>query len=105
MLDKDSTELKQKPSFASSLFKWIGDRSNQEAEKAPSMSVFVLIWIGQVLSLVGSRMTSFALSIWLYQHTNSATQFTLLILSTTLPTIIISPIAGVVVDRFPRRVS
>jgi MFS family permease len=103
MLDKDSTELKQKPSFASSLFKWTGEFSNQETEKAPSMSVFILIWISQVLSLVGSRMTSFALSIWLYQHTNSATQFTLLILSTTLPTIVISPIAGVVVDRFPRR--
>jgi MFS transporter, DHA3 family, macrolide efflux protein len=68
-----------------------------------SMSVFILIWIGQVLSLVGSRMTSFALSIWIYQHTNSNTQFTLLILSTTLPAIIISPIAGVFVDRWSRR--
>ncbi|MBX9255460.1 MFS transporter [Desmonostoc muscorum CCALA 125] len=67
------------------------------------MSVFILIWIGQVLSLVGSRMTSFALSIWIYQHTNSNTQFTLLILSTTLPAIIISPIAGVFVDRWSRR--
>jgi len=67
------------------------------------MSVFILIWIGQVLSLVGTRMTSFALSIWIYQHTNSNTQFTLLILSTTLPAIIISPIAGVFVDRWNRR--
>lgn len=40
MLDKDSTELKQKPGFASSLFKWTGEFSNQETEKAPSMSVF-----------------------------------------------------------------
>ncbi|MFB2939111.1 MFS transporter [Aerosakkonemataceae cyanobacterium BLCC-F154] len=103
MLDHNSPELKQKPSFASPLFKWTEYFSHQEREITQSMNVFILIWVGQVLSLVGSRMTNFALSIWLYQHTNSATQFTLLILSTTLPTIIISPIAGVIVDRFPRR--
>ncbi|MEA5617975.1 MFS transporter [Cronbergia sp. UHCC 0137] len=67
------------------------------------MTTFILIWFGQVLSLVGSRTTSFALSIWVYQHTNSITQFTLLILSTTLPGILISPIAGVFVDRWSRR--
>ena len=70
---------------------------------APSMANFVLIWIGQVFSLVGSRMTNFALSVWVYQHTNSTAQFTLLILATTLPTILISPIAGVFVDRWSRR--
>lgn len=66
---------------------------------APSMANFILIWIGQVFSLVGSRMTNFALSVWVYQHTNSTAQFTFLILATTLPTILISPIAGVFVDR------
>lgn len=103
MLENGPPESKELPSFGSSLLKWTEYFSNQEGEITQSMSVFILIWFGQVLSLVGSRTTSFALSIWVYQHSNSATQFTLLILSTTLPAILISPIAGVFVDRWSRR--
>jgi MFS family permease len=103
MLENSPPELKQQPRFGSSLLRWTEYFSSQSGEITQSMSVFILIWFGQVLSLVGSRTTTFALSIWVYQHTNSTTQFTLLILSTTLPTILISPIAGVIVDRFSRR--
>ncbi|NMF67485.1 MFS transporter, partial [Brasilonema octagenarum] len=103
MLKNNPPELKEQPRFGLSLFRWTEYFSSKEGEITQNMSVFILIWIGQVLSLVGSRMTSFALSIWIYQHTNSNTQFTLLILSTTLPAIIISPIAGVFVDRWSRR--
>lgn len=103
MLENDPPKLKQQPRFGASLFKWTEYFSSKEGEITPSMSTFILIWFSQVLSLVGSRMTSFATSIWVYQHTNSITQFTLLILSTTLPAIIISPIAGVFVDRWSRR--
>jgi MFS family permease len=67
------------------------------------MGTFIFIWCGQVLSLVGSSLTNFALSIWLYQRSNSTTQFALLILSTTLPAILVSPVAGVFVDRWSRR--
>jgi DHA3 family macrolide efflux protein-like MFS transporter len=103
MSENNPPELKQQPRFGSFLFKWTEYFSSQEGEITQSMSTFILIWFGQVLSLVGSRTTSFALSIWVYQHTNSTTQFTLLILSTTLPGILISPIAGVFVDRWSRR--
>ncbi len=103
MLENNPIESKKQPRFGLSLFRWTEYFSSQEGEITQSMSVFILIWVGQVLSLVGSRMTSFALSIWVYQHTNSITQFTILILSTTLPGIIISPIAGVFVDRWSRR--
>jgi MFS transporter, DHA3 family, macrolide efflux protein len=103
MLENNPPDLKEQPRFGLSLFRWTEYFSSKEGEITQSMSVFILIWIGQVLSLVGSRITSFALSIWVYQHSNSTTQFTLLILSTTLPAIIISPIAGVFVDRWSRR--
>jgi MFS family permease len=103
MLENSPPELQQQPRFGSSLLRWTEYFSSQSGEITQSMSVFILIWFGQVLSLVGSRTTGFALSIWVYQHTNSTTQFTLLILSTTLPAILISPIAGVVVDRWSRR--
>lgn len=103
MLENIPPELKEQPGFVSSLIKWTQYFSNQEREITQSMNVFILIWFGQLFSLVGSRITSFALSTWVYQNTNSSTQFTLLILSTTVPAIILSPIAGVFVDRWSRR--
>ncbi|WP_246162866.1 MULTISPECIES: MFS transporter [Brasilonema] len=67
------------------------------------MLVFALIWLGQLVSLFGSGLTSFALGIWVYQRTGSATQFALISLFTTLPGILISPLAGALVDRWDRR--
>jgi MFS family permease len=67
------------------------------------MSVFLLIWLGQIVSVIGSDLTGFALGIWVYQRTGSVTQFALISLSTILPGIAISPIAGAVVDRWNRR--
>ncbi|MDF5714709.1 MAG: MFS transporter [Rhizonema sp. NSF051] len=67
------------------------------------MRIFILIWFGQLISLIGSGLTSFALGVWGYQKTGSATQFALISLFTTLPRVVISPLAGVLVDRFNRR--
>jgi DHA3 family macrolide efflux protein-like MFS transporter len=39
------------------------------------MRVFVIVWLGQLVSLVGSGLTSFALGLWVYRHTGSVTQF------------------------------
>ena len=65
--------------------------------------LFIIIWFGQLVSLIGSGLTSFALGIWVYQRTGSVTQFALISLSTTLPLITISPIAGPLIDRWNRR--
>lgn len=64
---------------------------------------FILIWLGQVVSLTGSSMTGFALGVWVFQETGSVTQFALISLSSTLPSIIFSPFAGALVDRWNRR--
>jgi hypothetical protein len=69
------------------------------------MAVFTLIWFGQLVSLIGSGLTSFALDVWVYQRTGSVTQFALIPLSAALPFIIISPIAGSFVDRWDRRLA
>ncbi|MGB3292545.1 MAG: MFS transporter, partial [Phormidesmis sp.] len=68
-----------------------------------SMKVFTLIWSGQLVSLLGSGLTGFAMGIWVYQQTGSVTQFALISLCKTLPTILISPLAGTLVDRWDRR--
>jgi MFS family permease len=59
--------------------------------------------MGQVVSLVGSGLTGFSLGVWIFQRTESVSQFALIILCDTLPAILISPLAGVVVDRLDRR--
>lgn len=67
------------------------------------MSIFLIVWLGQLVSLLGSSITNFALDIWVYQQTASVTQLSFLILFTTLPLVIISPFAGILVDRWNRR--
>jgi MFS family permease len=65
---------------------------------------FVLVWFGQLISLIGSGLTSFSLGVWVFQHTHSITRFSLILVSAMLPNVIISPFAGVIVDRLNRRV-
>ncbi len=71
--------------------------------KNTGMQIFTLIWFGQMISLIGAQLTNFALGVWVYQQTGSVTQFSLISLFTSLPIILISPVAGTLVDQFPRR--
>ncbi|MDJ0732632.1 MAG: MFS transporter [Nostocaceae cyanobacterium] len=67
------------------------------------MGSFIPIWFGKFISTVGSSITGFALGIWIYQHTESVTDLALTTLSTTLPSVILSPVLGTLVDRFDKR--
>lgn len=64
---------------------------------------FVLTWSGQLISLVGSGLTTFAISVQVYQDTGSITRFSLVAFFSALPTMVLSPIAGALVDRWDRR--
>ena len=67
------------------------------------MSNFIIIWLGQVFSLVGTAMTQFALTIWVWQQTGQATTLALMGFFAFAPTILLSPLAGALVDRFDRK--
>lgn len=69
----------------------------------PSMRNFAIIWFGQLVSLLGSGLTSFGLGIWVYQRTNSVTLFAFISLFAMLPGIVLAPLAGALVDRWDRR--
>jgi len=71
--------------------------------KIEGMSIFVLVWLGQLVSVLGSSLSNFALDVWVYQQSGSVTQLSFLILFTTLPLVIISPFAGVLADHWNRR--
>ena len=67
------------------------------------MKGFTVVWAGQVVSLMGSTMTTFALVIWIYQQTGSATSLTLMVLFGFGPAVLLSPVAGALVDRSNRK--
>jgi MFS family permease len=74
------------------------------ASSSPSgLRVFATVWAGQVVSHVGSLLTSFATGVWVYQHTGSATKFSLISLCLTLPGLLVAPLSGALVDRWDRR--
>ncbi len=72
-------------------------------EKAVGLRTFSVVWLGQLVSLVGSGLTGFALGVWVFQSTGSVTKFALISVAATLPTVLLSPVAGVLVDRWSRR--
>ncbi len=67
------------------------------------MKIFSIIWAGQLVSTLGSGLTSFALGVWVYQETGSATLFAINMLIWVLPNVALSPVAGVLADRWDRR--
>ena len=72
--------------------------------KRPSgMFGFIIVWIGQIISVLASSMTGFGLSIWMYKQTESATAMGLMQVAYIVPFLILSPIAGVMVDRYSRK--
>ncbi|HLE83187.1 MAG TPA: hypothetical protein VJG13_02500, partial [Thermoanaerobaculia bacterium] len=71
--------------------------------RATGFRAFTVVWAGQLVSLVGSGLTRFALGIWVYQATGSVTLFTLIALFSRLPGLVVAPFAGALVDRWDRR--
>ena len=67
------------------------------------MRGFVVLWFGQLISLLGTSMTRFALTIWAYQTTGSATALALVGFFSFGPSVLLSPVAGAIVDRWDRK--
>ncbi|HEV3459576.1 MAG TPA: MFS transporter [Thermoanaerobaculia bacterium] len=66
---------------------------------------FLLIWLGQLVSITGSALTSFALGVWVYGRTGSVTKYSLMLLAASLPGILLSPFVGALIDRWGQRLA
>lgn len=64
---------------------------------------YILLVMGQGLSLFGSMMLRFAMSMWVLDETGSATVFASVLAAAIVPTILLSPFGGVLADRVNRR--
>lgn len=67
------------------------------------MKNFLIIWVGEFLSTIGSGLTAFGLGVYVYQQTGMATATALVSLLALLPTVLLEPVAGVLADRYDRR--
>ena len=64
---------------------------------------FLLLWIGEFISTIGSGLTSFGFGIYVFEQTGKTSAMALVTLIGFLPLVILSPIAGVFADRYDRR--
>jgi DHA3 family macrolide efflux protein-like MFS transporter len=74
-----------------------------QVRRPMGMRAFFIIWIGQIISLLGSAMTGFAVTIWVYQDTGKATALALTGFFFVTPLLLLSPVAGAIVDRYDRK--
>ncbi len=67
------------------------------------LKTFLILWSTQSLSQLGSAMTGFALTLWLYEKTGSALQTALLSVCSYTPYVVMSIFAGALSDRWDKK--
>jgi DHA3 family macrolide efflux protein-like MFS transporter len=74
-----------------------------QGKRLSGMTGFSIVWIGQIVSVLASSMTGFGMALWIYKQTESATAMGLMQVAFITPFLLLSPIAGVMVDRYNRK--
>ncbi|MET8046927.1 amino acid adenylation domain-containing protein [Streptosporangium sp. NPDC005286] len=68
-----------------------------------SLRTFFLVAAGQLLSVIGTGLTTFAMGLWVYQRSGSISLFALTAVLALLPAVVLAPVAGTLADRWDRR--
>lgn len=71
--------------------------------KESNFRKFLLLWFGEFISAIGGGLTSFGLGVYVFQMTGSAGEMAVITLIGFLPTLLLSVPAGVLADRYDRR--
>ncbi len=74
-----------------------------QTTRPTGMFAFTLVWLGQIVSVLATNMTQFGFTIWVYERTHSATALGLAQVFFITPYLLISPLVGVMVDRYNRK--
>ena len=72
-------------------------------EARSNFGKFILLWTGELVSSIGGGLTSFGLGVYIFNQTGSAAGMALVTLLGFLPTLLLSVPAGVLADRYDRR--
>lgn len=73
------------------------------SNRPSGMFGFTIVWIGQIVSVLASSMSQFALTIYMFNETGSALAMGTMQVFFITPFLLISPLAGVWVDRYNRK--
>ena len=74
-----------------------------ESLRPTGMTAFTVVWLGQMVSMMGTGMTRFGITIWAWQLTGEATTLALVGFFSFGPSVLLSPVAGALVDRWNRK--
>lgn len=72
-------------------------------QATPNMRNFTLMWSGQTMSLLGSKMTNYGAALWVFEQTGQVTSLALVGLSSAVPRLITHLFGGSLIDRFNRK--
>jgi len=75
----------------------------QQMNPPVGMRAFIILWLGQVVSLLGSAMTWFAFTIWAWEKTGEPSALSTISFFAFLPGVLLAPLAGAFVDRWNRK--
>lgn len=64
---------------------------------------FYLVWFSRFVSILGSSLTTFGVSVWVFGETGKATPMAVTMLCSILPSVILAPLSGIVCDYFNRK--
>ncbi|OGO43960.1 MAG: macrolide transporter [Chloroflexi bacterium RBG_16_63_12] len=74
-----------------------------QPRRPAGMLAFSLVWAGQIVSVLATNMTGFAITIWVYERTHSATALGLAQVFFITPYLLVTPLVGIMVDRYNRK--
>ena len=64
---------------------------------------FYKVWFARLISILGSSLTTFGVSVWVFEKTGKATPMAIVLLCTILPAILFAPISGIICDSYNRK--
>lgn len=79
------------------------EKQTSNSKKSSGFNKFLLLWAGELISSIGGGLTSFGLGVYVFRQTGSAASMALVSLLAFLPTLLLSAPAGVLADKYDRR--
>ena len=77
--------------------------NNKKKNKLHQLKDFLILWSTQSMSQLGSSITAFALTLWLYEKTGSSLSTAALTICSYAPYVMMSIFAGALTDRFDKK--
>lgn len=81
----------------------VADKRAMKPSITPNIRMFMIVVLGQLLSVFGSGLTGIAVGVWIFSQTGAVSDFAAISAASLIPGILALPFAGAIVDRYDRR--